>query len=126
MINIEEAKKFLNLLSKTNMNYFVSGGVGLDGLRKKVSREHKDIDIYLFSEDLDKFIQFVKSLGYKVFKKSLKSKPTTKLEISPNSIAFFPNFLSSIDMLLKSLQCPIRCVFYLFIAMFRVLFDQGT
>lgn len=81
MIDHKETTEFLELIAKTNLNYFVFGGVGLDGLRGKWTREHKDIDMYFFEEDFDKLVEFIKKNNYKIFRKSLKSGKCTKFEI---------------------------------------------
>ena len=86
MINYNETKKFLKLIAKTDLNYFISGGVGLDGLRGKWTREHLDIDVYLFEEDFDKLIEFVKKNNYRIFRVSISSGICSKLKIQGRGI----------------------------------------
>ena len=81
MIDYDETKKFLSLIAETDLNYFVAGGVGLDGLRRKWTREHGDVDIFLFEEDFGKLVEFVKKKNYRVFRKSIKSGTCSKFEI---------------------------------------------
>ena len=82
MIELNAAENFFNELNELNLNYFVGGGFGIDGLRGRITRPHKDIDMYLFSEDLDALLSRFKKLGYSFFKKLNKIKIISKdLEI---------------------------------------------
>ncbi|MCW8966727.1 MAG: hypothetical protein OQK82_08605 [Candidatus Pacearchaeota archaeon] len=78
MVELNEAEDFFNKLNELNLNYFVGGGFGIDGLRKKATRVHKDIDMYLFSEDLSELLFQLKKLGYSFFKKLNKIKVISK------------------------------------------------
>jgi len=69
MLDTHELKKFLCILNDASVSYFVSGGVGLDGLRGKLTREHKDLDVYMFESDLTRLFQKLKNCGYSCFRK---------------------------------------------------------
>lgn len=69
MTTFEAVKNFLSILKSYNVHYFVSGGFALDAIRGNVTREHKDLDIYVFEEDLDDFFRQIKVRGYRCFKK---------------------------------------------------------
>lgn len=66
---IASVKMFLGELEKSGVNYFVSGGLGLDGLRGHVSRKHKDIDVWVFAEQLPALFETLKKKGYELFRK---------------------------------------------------------
>lgn len=80
MLDPHELKKFLCILNDANVSYFVSGGVGLDGLRGKLTRKHKDIDVYMFKSDLTRLFKKLKTSGYRCFRK------LNKFEIQGNGI----------------------------------------
>jgi hypothetical protein len=64
MLDFELFKKIINLLKDNKMRYWIFGGYALDGIRGKLTRGHKDIDIYLDSRDIENFIELLSSLGY--------------------------------------------------------------
>jgi len=68
MTTLEAVKKFLSLINPNKINYFVSGGFALDAIRGKIMREHMDLDIYVFEEDLNDFLKKIKKEGYHCFK----------------------------------------------------------
>lgn len=49
----ETFKTIISLLEENNLYYGVFGGFAFDGIRKQITREHSDIDIYLKYDDLD-------------------------------------------------------------------------
>jgi hypothetical protein len=69
MVSFNTFKKNIELLEKNKIKYWVFGGFALDGVRGELTREHSDIDIYLFSEDLNKLLSLFNSDSYKCFKR---------------------------------------------------------
>jgi len=68
MTIFEAVKKFLSILEEYNVHYFVSGGFAIDAIRGNVTREHKDLDLYVFEEDLNDFFKKIKKEDYRCFK----------------------------------------------------------
>lgn len=68
MTTFEAIKKFLSILEMYNVRYFVSGGFAIDAIRGNVTREHKDLDTYVFEEDLNDFFNKIKKRSYRCFK----------------------------------------------------------
>ena len=64
MVSLEIFKKIVSLLEENNLNYHIFGGFAFDGLRGHITREHKDIDIYLDSNELDKLKRLFDQNGH--------------------------------------------------------------
>jgi hypothetical protein len=61
MMTIDTLGQVEALLDKQHIRYWIFGGWGLDGVRGRISREHHDIDVYVFSDDIKKLGAALKS-----------------------------------------------------------------
>jgi phosphorylcholine metabolism protein LicD len=68
MIDLKLFKEFLKLLEDNKIEYWIFGGMALDGLRGKLSRPHEDIDIYIYYRDSKKLLDLA-SKKYECYKK---------------------------------------------------------
>ncbi len=68
MTTFEAVKKFLSILETYNVHYFISGGFAIDAIRGNITREHRDLDIYVFEEDLNDLFKKIKKEGYHCLK----------------------------------------------------------
>ena len=78
MTTFEAVKRFLNILEAYNIPYFISGGFAIDAINGNISREHNDLDLYVFEEDLNDFLEKIKEKGYRCFKKLNKYEVQSK------------------------------------------------
>ena len=69
MTNLESVKKILKILNQNNISYFISGGYAVEVLREIITRKHKDLDIYVFEENIPKLLDLFKKEDYNCFKK---------------------------------------------------------
>lgn len=69
MTTFKAVEKFLSILKENNVCYFVSGGFANEAIRGKITRKHKDLDIYVFEENLDGLFIKIKEKGYRCFRK---------------------------------------------------------
>ncbi len=56
--------KILDLASQNNIRLYVTGGYGLDALYGELTRNHRDIDVYLHTSDEAGFIKILNALGF--------------------------------------------------------------
>jgi hypothetical protein len=90
--------KIINFSKKQNFRLIVSGGYGLDGILKIITRPHNDLDLIIYSQEVrEKAIQTIKQFILKRF-------PQAEIAIAPNQ------FLVSIDINTKSFGCNIYFV----------------
>jgi phosphorylcholine metabolism protein LicD len=64
MFTFTNLKSIISLLEKNKINYYVFGGIALDGLRGSITREHSDLDLFIYEDDLEKFFEVMKSKKY--------------------------------------------------------------
>ncbi len=82
-----DKKSFKNVIKTFNNNdihYWVYGGIALDGIREKISREHDDLDIYLHTIDFEKTLEILCAEKYSCFNKGnmyLATKDDIKIDI---------------------------------------------
>lgn len=59
-------KKFSEFVNATDNNFFyvVMGGIAIDGYTGKLTRNHPDVDMLVFREDLKKAENILEELGY--------------------------------------------------------------
>lgn len=69
MVTFDIFKKVITLLKDSNLDYRIFGGFAFDGLRGHITREHKDIDIYLDAGELEKITKLFKQIGSDLIKK---------------------------------------------------------
>jgi predicted nucleotidyltransferase len=69
MVSFDTFKKTIGLLEKNGVKFLIFGGFALDGIRGEITREHSDIDIYVFSDDLDKLLSLFRSDDYTSYKR---------------------------------------------------------
>lgn len=62
-----ESLKFLEILNQ-KISYFISGGYAAEAIRGKITRNHKDLDLYVFEEEISSLFDLVKKEGYRCFK----------------------------------------------------------
>lgn len=56
--------RLLDLSEKNKIKVFVMGGYGLDALYGKLTRDHRDFDIYIYKQDETKFKQLLADLNF--------------------------------------------------------------
>lgn len=64
LTTIEKLKELTECLEKNKINYSVFAGFAFDGLRGKITRNHRDIDILVLKKDFDKIKKILESLDY--------------------------------------------------------------
>lgn len=64
----EDFKGLLELLNKNNILYYIFGGFGLDGLARRLTRNHFDVDILVYDKDKEKLNILLKE-KYKICKR---------------------------------------------------------
>jgi hypothetical protein len=62
-------RKTIHDLHDAHMQYFVTGGVAYDGLRGQWTREHKDLNIFVFNESMTRLIDEFSAFGYECYRK---------------------------------------------------------
>lgn len=60
-------EKFEKLVNEINDQFFfcVMGGIAVDGYAGKITRNHPDVDMIVFRDDLEKAEEVLEDLGYK-------------------------------------------------------------
>lgn len=56
--------KLIDTATQKNIRIFITGGYGLDALYGELTRDHRDIDIYIHAKDEDIFIELLHSIGF--------------------------------------------------------------
>ena len=62
----EDLYKVIELLEKTGITYWLDGGWGVDILAGKQTRSHRDIDINFDAKYMDRLLDVLLNLGYKI------------------------------------------------------------
>jgi len=71
---LTELKKLLKTLPKT-CEFYVMGGLALDGHLGKISRVHNDVDLICWRKDVSIFRKALGKIGYKVREHCIKDRP---------------------------------------------------
>ncbi|HEY4493171.1 MAG TPA: hypothetical protein VJB98_00950 [Candidatus Paceibacterota bacterium] len=71
MVTIEEFKEVVALLDASGAQYWIYGGLALEGHRGALTREHKDIDIYAHADDAEKLLAVLAQAGFVANKKKI-------------------------------------------------------
>jgi phosphorylcholine metabolism protein LicD len=71
MISLNLFRNTIELFKINKLNFWVFGGFALDGIRRNITREHKDIDIYLLSADLNNFISLFDDEKFNCYKREV-------------------------------------------------------
>jgi hypothetical protein len=64
MLEIPAAQRFFSDLNDLRIPYFVVAGLAYDGLEGRITREHKDIDLYVFDEHLVRLIDNIEGYDF--------------------------------------------------------------
>lgn len=68
MTSFEQFKEIITLCKNNKIKYWVFGGYALEGIRGKVTRKHGDVDVYIHTQDVQRFLGLFNS-QYKIFQK---------------------------------------------------------
>jgi hypothetical protein len=68
MVDLQEIEDFFTLLNASKVPYFTTGGVALDGLRGRITREHDDVDVYVFEESLASIFRIFSLAGFPCYR----------------------------------------------------------
>jgi hypothetical protein len=84
--SFEKFQDFIRALEKAKLKYVVVGGFAVDGKRRKLSREHHDIDIMCQKADEAVIERLIKSLHYSLVERfedlyRLKSVDGTRVDL---------------------------------------------
>jgi len=67
IVEFDKFKELINILNNSNLFYFIFAGYGLEGKRKKLVREHKDVDLYIYKKDFNKLKKVLFNINYKIY-----------------------------------------------------------
>ena len=99
--NVNLLKRFKKLIEKIDDKFFyaVMGGVAVDGYVGKLTRNHHDVDMIIFREDVDRAETVLDDLGYKPKRFTHPEKPNLeyKMQTGDEDHLFSFQILDRID-----------------------------